>query len=222
MLAFVTSLQICSLRNTVCSSPVMFHCSQISLVNIICFSVNVATLLEHTSAHWLTPASLCASLLDCVAEKPPLRAQVQHFVALVKGLLIRLLDYRTVMSEDSRNNRMSCTVNLLVCFRTGPEQVLRSSWQAPVHQSFSSRATCSNVHYKPEDVSDSWCVFVLPPIFFFSCNFTFPVLSRGTFHQSWMQGVFQGFAIIDTGTGVCCITLCSGDTDRRPQLGAHI
>uniref|UniRef100_A0A8D3DUC9 Dedicator of cytokinesis 2 n=1 Tax=Scophthalmus maximus TaxID=52904 RepID=A0A8D3DUC9_SCOMX len=37
-------------------------------------------------------------LLDCAAEK---------------GLLIRLLDYRTVMSDDSRNNRMSCTVNLL-------------------------------------------------------------------------------------------------------------
>uniref|UniRef100_A0A4W6EMF2 Dedicator of cytokinesis 2 n=1 Tax=Lates calcarifer TaxID=8187 RepID=A0A4W6EMF2_LATCA len=38
---------------------------------------------------------------------------VQHFVSLVKGLLMRLLDYRTVMSDDSRNNRMSCTVNLL-------------------------------------------------------------------------------------------------------------
>ncbi|XP_028271443.1 dedicator of cytokinesis 2 [Parambassis ranga] len=52
-------------------------------------------------------------LLDCSAEKPTLRPQVQHFVSLVKGLLIRLLDYRTVMSDDSRNNRMSCTVNLL-------------------------------------------------------------------------------------------------------------
>ncbi|KAI9538886.1 Dedicator of cytokinesis protein 2 [Dissostichus eleginoides] len=52
-------------------------------------------------------------LLDCAAEKPPLRPQVQHFVSLVKGLLIRLLDYRTVMNDDSRNNRMSCTVNLL-------------------------------------------------------------------------------------------------------------
>uniref|UniRef100_A0AAQ6ADD2 Dedicator of cytokinesis 2 n=1 Tax=Amphiprion ocellaris TaxID=80972 RepID=A0AAQ6ADD2_AMPOC len=41
------------------------------------------------------------------------KPQVQHFVSLVKGLLIRLLDYRTVMSDDSRNNRMSCTVNLL-------------------------------------------------------------------------------------------------------------
>ncbi|XP_008325250.1 dedicator of cytokinesis 2 [Cynoglossus semilaevis] len=54
-----------------------------------------------------------AILLECVAETPTLRPQVQHFVALVKGLLIRLLDYRTVMSDDSRNNRMSCTVNLL-------------------------------------------------------------------------------------------------------------
>uniref|UniRef100_A0A7N8YIP8 Dedicator of cytokinesis 2 n=1 Tax=Mastacembelus armatus TaxID=205130 RepID=A0A7N8YIP8_9TELE len=54
-------------------------------------------------------------LLDCAAEKPTLRPQVQHFVSLVKGLLTRLLDYRTVMSDDSRNNRMSCTVNLLVC-----------------------------------------------------------------------------------------------------------
>ncbi|XP_034036941.1 dedicator of cytokinesis protein 2-like isoform X2 [Thalassophryne amazonica] len=52
-------------------------------------------------------------LLDCSSEKPTLRPQVQHFVALVKGLLIRLLDYRTVMTDDSRNNRMSCTVNLL-------------------------------------------------------------------------------------------------------------
>uniref|UniRef100_A0A8C4HK55 Dedicator of cytokinesis 2 n=1 Tax=Dicentrarchus labrax TaxID=13489 RepID=A0A8C4HK55_DICLA len=52
-------------------------------------------------------------LLDCAAEKPTLKTHVQHFVALVKGLLIRLLDYRTVMSDDSRNNRMSCTVNLL-------------------------------------------------------------------------------------------------------------
>ncbi|XP_019739690.1 dedicator of cytokinesis 2 isoform X1 [Hippocampus comes] len=52
-------------------------------------------------------------LLDCAAQNPTLRPQVQHFVALVKGLLIRLLDYRTVMRDDSRNNRMSCTVNLL-------------------------------------------------------------------------------------------------------------
>lgn len=73
-----------------------------------------AVIEKHVVFKWLTSACLGASLLDCAAEKAVLRPQVQHFVALVKGLLIRLLDYRTVMSDDSRNNRMSCTVNLLV------------------------------------------------------------------------------------------------------------
>ncbi|RXN28358.1 dedicator of cytokinesis 2 [Labeo rohita] len=53
------------------------------------------------------------SLLECAQGRPPLLTEVEHFVALVTGLLERLLDYRTVMSDDSRNNRMSCTVNLL-------------------------------------------------------------------------------------------------------------
>uniref|UniRef100_A0A8C3LMS5 Dedicator of cytokinesis 2 n=1 Tax=Chrysolophus pictus TaxID=9089 RepID=A0A8C3LMS5_CHRPC len=35
------------------------------------------------------------------------------FVSLVKGLLEKLLDYRTVMNDESKDNRMSCTVNLL-------------------------------------------------------------------------------------------------------------
>uniref|UniRef100_A0A8C2GBK2 Dedicator of cytokinesis 2 n=1 Tax=Cyprinus carpio TaxID=7962 RepID=A0A8C2GBK2_CYPCA len=52
-------------------------------------------------------------LLECAQGRPQLLTEVQHFVNLVTGLLERLLDYRSVMSEDSRNNRMSCTVNLL-------------------------------------------------------------------------------------------------------------
>ncbi|KAI4899910.1 hypothetical protein NFI96_019488, partial [Prochilodus magdalenae] len=52
-------------------------------------------------------------LLECAQECPPLLSEVRNFVSLVTGLLERLLDYRTVMSDDSRNNRMSCTVNLL-------------------------------------------------------------------------------------------------------------
>uniref|UniRef100_A0A8B9CUW4 Dedicator of cytokinesis 2 n=1 Tax=Anser brachyrhynchus TaxID=132585 RepID=A0A8B9CUW4_9AVES len=36
-----------------------------------------------------------------------------NFVNLVKGLLEKLLDYRTVMNDESKDNRMSCTVNLL-------------------------------------------------------------------------------------------------------------
>uniref|UniRef100_A0A8C5FUQ4 Dedicator of cytokinesis 2 n=1 Tax=Gadus morhua TaxID=8049 RepID=A0A8C5FUQ4_GADMO len=51
-------------------------------------------------------------LLEDAAEKTVLKSEVERFVALVKGLLLRLLDYRTVRSDDSRNNRMSCTVNL--------------------------------------------------------------------------------------------------------------
>uniref|UniRef100_A0A4W4F8G9 Dedicator of cytokinesis 2 n=1 Tax=Electrophorus electricus TaxID=8005 RepID=A0A4W4F8G9_ELEEL len=52
-------------------------------------------------------------LLDCAQEHTHLLPEVRNFVSLVTGLLERLLDYRTVMSDDSRNNRMSCTVNLL-------------------------------------------------------------------------------------------------------------
>ncbi|KAL4631173.1 dedicator of cytokinesis protein 2 [Arapaima gigas] len=52
-------------------------------------------------------------LLECASQHPQLVPQVQQFVTLVKGLLERLLDYRAVMSDESRNNRMSCTVNLL-------------------------------------------------------------------------------------------------------------
>ncbi|XP_060771126.1 dedicator of cytokinesis protein 2 [Neoarius graeffei] len=52
-------------------------------------------------------------LLECAQERLHLLSEVRNFVSLVSGLLERLLDYRTVMSDDSRNNRMSCTVNLL-------------------------------------------------------------------------------------------------------------
>ena len=37
-----------------------------------------------------------------------------HFVNLVSKLLVRLLDYRAIINEESKENRMSCTVNLLV------------------------------------------------------------------------------------------------------------
>lgn len=44
-------------------------------------------------------------------------------MSLVKGLLEKLLDYRGVMTDESKDNRMSCTVNLLV-----------SDYQVPVDQ----------------------------------------------------------------------------------------
>uniref|UniRef100_A0A803TEX3 Dedicator of cytokinesis 2 n=1 Tax=Anolis carolinensis TaxID=28377 RepID=A0A803TEX3_ANOCA len=46
-----------------------------------------------------------------------LHPPVETFVCLVKGLLEKLLDYRAVMNDESKDNRMSCTVNLLVSVR---------------------------------------------------------------------------------------------------------
>ncbi|XP_072353782.1 dedicator of cytokinesis protein 2-like [Scyliorhinus torazame] len=42
-----------------------------------------------------------------------LEKQGETFVALVTGLLARLLDYRTVMNDENQAHSMSCTVNLL-------------------------------------------------------------------------------------------------------------
>lgn len=38
---------------------------------------------------------------------------------LVSSLLENLLDYRTIMHDESKENRMSCTVNVLVWGRLG-------------------------------------------------------------------------------------------------------
>lgn len=60
-------------------------------------------------------APLCPhSLMECTAEHPTIAKSVENFVSLVKGLLEKLLDYRGVMTDESKDNRMSCTVNLLV------------------------------------------------------------------------------------------------------------
>ncbi|XP_059555133.1 dedicator of cytokinesis protein 2 isoform X4 [Myotis daubentonii] len=52
-------------------------------------------------------------LMECAAEHLTIAKSVANFVNLVKGLLEKLLDYRGVMTDESKDNRMSCTVNLL-------------------------------------------------------------------------------------------------------------
>ncbi|XP_019491480.1 PREDICTED: dedicator of cytokinesis protein 2 [Hipposideros armiger] len=52
-------------------------------------------------------------LMACAAAHPTISKCVENFVNLVKGLLEKLLDYRGVMTDESKDNRMSCTVNLL-------------------------------------------------------------------------------------------------------------
>uniref|UniRef100_A0A670JFD9 Dedicator of cytokinesis 2 n=1 Tax=Podarcis muralis TaxID=64176 RepID=A0A670JFD9_PODMU len=52
-------------------------------------------------------------LTECSSSYAKIAKAVETFVSLVKGLLEKLLDYRAVMNDESKNNRMSCTVNLL-------------------------------------------------------------------------------------------------------------
>ncbi|XP_028573324.2 dedicator of cytokinesis protein 2 isoform X2 [Podarcis muralis] len=52
-------------------------------------------------------------LTECSSSYAKIAKTVETFVSLVKGLLEKLLDYRAVMNDESKNNRMSCTVNLL-------------------------------------------------------------------------------------------------------------
>ncbi|XP_025068357.1 dedicator of cytokinesis protein 2 [Alligator sinensis] len=52
-------------------------------------------------------------LMEYTSQYPDISKSVENFVSLVKGLLEKLLDYRAVMNDESKDNRMSCTVNLL-------------------------------------------------------------------------------------------------------------
>ncbi|NWI22628.1 DOCK2 protein, partial [Sula dactylatra] len=52
-------------------------------------------------------------LLSCCRRHPELAKPGENFVALVTGLLERLLDYRAVMNDENKTYSMSCTVNLL-------------------------------------------------------------------------------------------------------------
>ncbi|XP_070790171.1 dedicator of cytokinesis protein 2 [Pituophis catenifer annectens] len=54
-----------------------------------------------------------AILTECSSVFPKIAKSVEMFVSLIKGLLEKLLDYRAVMNDESKDNRMSCTVNLL-------------------------------------------------------------------------------------------------------------
>ena len=43
-----------------------------------------------------------------------MRKEGLAFVETIKELLQRLLEYRSIITDESKENRMSCTVNLLV------------------------------------------------------------------------------------------------------------
>jgi len=68
-----------------------------------------------------------------------LRTNGIDFVNLVTKLLGRLLDYRDIIRDENRDNRMSCTYNLMVggnsclalAFEPGPANPLLSLASAP-------------------------------------------------------------------------------------------
>lgn len=67
------------------------------------------------------------SLLEHCRKHMYLAKSGENFVTLVVRLLERLLDYRTIMHDENKENRMSCTVNVLVSWPL-PEQTQSWSW----------------------------------------------------------------------------------------------
>ncbi|NXX18316.1 DOCK2 protein, partial [Podargus strigoides] len=63
-------------------------------------------------------------LLSCCRGHPELAQPGENFVALVTGLLERLLDYRAVMNDENKTYSMSCTVNLLNFYKEIDRQAM--------------------------------------------------------------------------------------------------
>ncbi|XP_069712798.1 dedicator of cytokinesis protein 2-like isoform X2 [Phaenicophaeus curvirostris] len=63
-------------------------------------------------------------LLSCCRRHPELAKPGESFVALVTGLLERLLDYRAVMNDENKTYSMSCTVNLLNFYKEIDRQAM--------------------------------------------------------------------------------------------------
>ncbi|NXE92761.1 DOCK2 protein, partial [Menura novaehollandiae] len=63
-------------------------------------------------------------LLSCCESHPELAKPGKDFVALVTGLLERLLDYRAVRNDENKTYSMSCTVNLLNFYKEIDRQAM--------------------------------------------------------------------------------------------------
>lgn len=85
---------------------------------------------------------LLPSLLSCCRGHPELAKPGENFVALVTGLLERLLDYRAVMNDENKTYSMSCTVNLLV--GACPMTSAPGAGCAQPHVPLNTRGVCSS------------------------------------------------------------------------------
>lgn len=216
MMISVMSGSICRQRTVVCcvSSPLVFHSSHISLVNIFCFGTHKCTLTDACFfvcqpaglRRWKAAAEGAGAALCGLGEGTP------HSAA---GLPHR--DERGQPQQPHELHRQPAGMFPHRAWTgsafqmTSPAYIKAVPAEPLVQRALTSRKTCQ-----------SRDMFWFSHPFFFSYNFTFPVLSLGAFHQCWTQGVFQGFAIIDIGTCDSCMSLCSGNTDCRSQMGAHV
>lgn len=103
--------------------------------------------------------------MECTAEHPTIAKTVENFVSLVKGLLEKLLDYRGVMTDESKDNRMSCTVNLLVSDRQVPRDQVRPMSCCRLHLGLTSalgrQARLTAMERNPRQLKSSICALCL-------------------------------------------------------------
>ena len=58
-------------------------------------------------------------MMDLCEKHSSMREQGVRFVSTVTDLMKRLLEYRAIMRDENQENKMSCTVNLLVRLAAG-------------------------------------------------------------------------------------------------------
>lgn len=141
--AFAFSTRGCKLHK--CSEEKVWHFKQLkNLLYMlhICFplcpwlhSPHTHNRLSHTEHHNTTTTpnkqtnthtDTHTSLLEHCRKHKYLAKTGENFVTLVVRLLERLLDYRTIMHDENKENRMSCTVNVLVSMEPGPTSCITS------------------------------------------------------------------------------------------------
>ena len=95
----------------------LFHTLYVTISNRCCEIVEIfrksLTLYVHTSFNSLS----CFSpnrMSNLFEQHSVMRREGVAFVDTIKELLQRLLEYRAILNDESKDNRMSCTVNLLV------------------------------------------------------------------------------------------------------------
>lgn len=113
--------------------------------------------------HFKTNTKKTHSLLEHCRKHKYLAKTGENFVTLVVRLLERLLDYRTIMHDENKENRMSCTVNVLVrmasflssCIHT-PVWMSMYKTTLTVVLNYVNNINTSIVYWPKSDYNDMW------------------------------------------------------------------